>query len=265
MDDSCLYCDWVFTTLLTVLVFVVYFVPKTRYHPTISFFVAWSFFCWVLQFFFLEYGVSTLESSGHANQITLAILAMALVPVLVLWLLACFVDLALIMLMILVVSQTQVIDVSIPVAFAIALVGWLLMTWSPVSNIKQAFAMAVYTSGFVVFGVSAIILNTSTAVGVLPVECQQHFNMWLTCDAQCSGILTYDSAAVRVSWALAFLVAAVLRLLMTWIFTPAFFQRPKLQSSCCFLDMVRYNDDRWISLDDRKVTQNEDEEDDRQV
>lgn len=69
MDDGCLIVDWIVTVLLTVFVLGVYVVPRKRLHPMIVFVIAWVFFCWALQFYFLEYGVSALKSTGYVSTI----------------------------------------------------------------------------------------------------------------------------------------------------------------------------------------------------
>lgn len=252
MDDSCLYLDWLSTVLLTVFAMVIYCIPMERYHPMIIFVLAWSFFCWPLQFFFLEYGVSALKNTGHADLVLLLIPAMAVVVVMLLWCLRCFIVLVLTMLVALMISQTQLIDISVPVCFVIGFMVWLLVWYSSVSNIVQGFAVAVYTSGMLAFGFAGMILETSTASNNLTPSCSEHVNMWLTCDVDCGSIVVYDQTGVRLGVGFGFLALFVLRLLIQWVCTKAFYREPKLKSSFCCCDLVKHNDDDWISLDDRR-------------
>lgn len=252
MDDSCLYLDWLLTVLLTVFALVVYCIPRERYHPMLMLVLAWSFFSWPLQFFFLEYGVSTLKNTGHADLVLLLIPVMAIVVVALLWCLRCFIVLVLTMLIALMISQTQLIDISIPISFAIGVMVWLLLWYSSVSNIVQGFVVSVYTAGNLTFGLASMILETSTPTNSLTPSCSEHFNMWLTCDVDCSSIVVFDTTGARLGVGFAFLALFVLRLLIQWIFTKSFYRKPKLKSSCCCCDLVQYNDDNWISLADRQ-------------
>lgn len=261
MDDSCLYLDWLFTVLVTVFSVVVYVVPLERYHPMVVAVLAWSFFCWPLQFFFLEYGVAPLQSSGHADLVLLLIPLMAVFVVMILWCLRCLIVLVLTALVALMISQTQLIDISIPVAVVIGFMIALMVWFSSISNIVQAFAIAVYTSGLVTFGIASMILETSSATDQLPDTCSGHFNMWLTCDVNCGSITVYDQTTTRIGWGAAFLILFALRLINQWIFTEAFYRKPKLKSSCCCCDLLKYNADSWISLKDRKREIENDDED----
>lgn len=251
MNATCLYLDWALTALFTAFALGAYCIPKTRYHPVVMLTLAFSFLGWPFQFFFLEYGVSALEATGHPETISLLIPVFACVAVAVLWFLYCFIDLVLILLMALIISQTQLIDVSIPVSLVIATAVWAIFSFSKWSNIKQGFAVSIYTSGMLTFGLGSMILETSSsAVNTLTPSCSNHFNEWLTCDVECSGILTYDNTGVRLLWGFCFVILFILRMVIQWIFTDSFYKRPKLAEGCC---LVKFNADKWVDTDDRLV------------
>lgn len=252
MDNGCLYADWLLTVLLTVFAIAVYCIPRERYHPMIIFVLGLSFFSWPFQFYFLEYGSSALRSTGHADLVLLLIPLMALGAVMLMWCLRFLIVFVLTALLIQMVSQTHLIDVSIPVSLVIAAMVWTMVWFSAVSNVVHTFTVAVYTSTQITLGLGSMILETSTPIDFLPLSCQSHFNMWLTCDVDCGGLVVYDVTGARIGWASALLLLIVVKLLLHWICTDAFFRRPKLKTSFCCCDLLKYNDDDWISLQDRK-------------
>lgn len=249
MNATCLYLDWTLTALFTAFALGAYCIPRTRYHPVVMVTLAFAFLAWPFQFFLLEYGVDALNSTGHPETISLLIPVFACAAVAILWCLYCFIDLVLILLLALIIAQTQLIDVSIPVSLVIAVMVWAVFSFSKWSNIKQGFAVSIYTTGILTFGLGAMLLETaSSAVDQLGADCSDHFNMWLTCDVDCSGILTYDNTGVRLLWGFCFVVLFVLRMVIQWIFTDSFYKKPKLEQGCC---LVKFNNDRWVDTADR--------------
>ena len=265
MQDGCLIVDWIFTVLVTVFVMGVYVVPRKRLHPMFVATIAWVFFCWSLQFFFLEYGMSTLEASGHPETITLLILVMAVGAVGVLWCFFFIAEFLIVTLTVMIVAQTTQYVISLPVAAGIGLIVWLILDYTPVANLKHAFTVALFTSVDIGFGLGSIILETSVAIDTLSQDCQSHFNMALTCDANCGSLLVYANTNARVGWVIFVALLFVIKFLMIAVFTSSFHEKPKLKGVFLCCDLVQHNADRWIRLDDRKTVRFRHDDPDEEV
>lgn len=253
MDSTCLIVDWILTVFFTVVALVFYAIPRKRAHPLISGFLEFLFLCYVFQFFFLEYAASVLEQTGHPEYVTLSIPAMALLAIGVLWILWPVAEFILSVVVVLVIAQTTNVTISMPIAALVGFIVWLLLEFSAVANIKHIFAVAIFASADVVIGIASMLLVTSTAVNGLPVECQLHFNMFLSCDANCGSLVVYGGAASRVSWVVAFIVLFALRMALVAAFTTTCTDAPDLVPAFFCCDMVNRNNDRLFTKKDRRA------------
>ena len=252
MQDSCLIVDWIVTAVLTAAGVIIWAVPRKRLHPTATFFLGFLFFNVVFQFLLLEYAVSALEATGHSDVITLLIPVMALFATLLLWGLFWIAEWIIVTLTILMIAQTTNIVVSIPLAVMMGLAVWLILVFSPVNSLRHQFVVSLFSSAIVVIGIGEIILETTIATDSLPIACQKHFNLFLTCDATCESFENYQDIGTRIGWVIAFVIIFLVRWLLLSACTNMCVERANLKPSCLCCDCINYNSDKWMDLNDRK-------------
>jgi len=252
MQDGCLIADWVITPILVTACIVLYALPRKRLHPSATYFLGFLFFNIAFQFLLLNWAVSQLEKTGHAEVITLLIPVMALGATGLLWVFWCFTEIATASLVVLMIEQNTDLEIGLPLALIIGVAVWLIVMCTPINSIRHQFQVTVFSSVVTVIGIGEIILETSTPVDDLPMQCQSHFNMFITCDAQCSSIENYSAPGARAGVAVAILFLLLLRACFLASCTTICIDKPDLKSSCLCCDCVSYNNDRWISTKDRK-------------
>jgi hypothetical protein len=255
LNSECLYFDWVTTIVITVAGVLVYSWPVKRFHPMISNLLCIFFSCYMLQFFLLEYATSQLERWSLGYLVGVFIVLGAIGVCLVLWLLNCIAELLIIGAIVMMIAQTSVIVISIPIAVVLGLIVWLMLLFSPVANIRHIVVLALFTSGLIAIGMGEMILETSVAIDNLPFECQEHFNMWVTCDPNCGSLVVYTGTAARVSVVIAWAVLFILRIVIVGCCTTTFQDDVETEPCFCCCE-ARRNKDAWVKYSDRNVSLN---------
>jgi hypothetical protein len=255
---------------VTTVSIIIWAIPRERLHPTANGLLAFFFGNFAFQFFLLQFAVSALAMTGHSELITLLIPLMSLLAVGLLWLLYCLAEFVLMTIFILMVAQTTNIAISLPVALVFGAATHFALDYTPVYSIKHQFVVALVASGNIVIGLSAIFLETSTAVDSLPFGCQSHFNMFLTCDADCGSLENYGAPGVRAAVVIIWVFLFILR----WVFvvscTRICLRKAELKPSFLCCDCVERNTDSWIRMKDRrkpvvKMERDDDSDDDNDI
>lgn len=253
LDSTCLVTDWVFTILVTVGGACVYIWPRRRLHPMASIFIAFAFLCYALQYFLLEFASVQLERTGRPDLITLLIPAMALVGVGLLFIVQRVAEIIFVTISVMIIAQTNWFEVTLPIGLGIAIIIWAILEYSAYSNIKHVFDIAIMTSAVLVFGMAAMILEVSVAINNLPYGCQEHFNMFLTCDQTCGSFIVYSGIPSRVLTVVFWGVLFLVRFLVICVCTRTLEQPPDLRPSFLCCGAVNRNNDAWMKPDDKNI------------
>lgn len=248
MDQSCAIVDWIVTVIFTAIALIVWALPKRRLHPFASLWLAFLFFNYVFQYYFLQFGVSALQSTGHSELITLLIPLMSLFATLLLWLLASIAEFIVMVLVVMMIAQTSNLAISMPIAFALAIGLAIILKFTPVNSIRHQVVVGIFASADVIIGISVIILQTSTAIDDLPNTCLNHFNMMLTCDVTCGAVENYTQPGVRVGLVVAWALLFVIRWIIIASCTSVCIDPPKQSAVFWCCGCVDGNDDRWVDV-----------------
>lgn len=251
LNSACLYTDWALTVVVTVVCIAIFFWPIKRLHPTASILLAFFFLCYAFQYYLLEFAPSQLDTLKDPEKVMLSIPAMALGGVLLLCAAVWIAEWIIVAIVVMMLAQTSDYAISIPIAVVIGFFVWVFLTCSGWANIKHIFMIALLGSANITIGLGAMILETSVAINNLPFSCQQHFNMFLTCDADCGTLLLYSNPAVRVGLVVTGLTFMLIRILAICFCCDGCDEKPELKSSCLFCDAIDLNQDSWIKSSDR--------------
>jgi hypothetical protein len=252
LNSSCLYADWGFTPAVTVICIAIFFWPTKRLHFTASIILAYFFLCYAFQFYLLSFAASTVNSLNHPEWLTLSIPAMAVGGVLVLWLLVWIAEWVIITVAVMMLAQTDLYYISLPIGIVIGFIIWIILSCSTWAHAKHIFMIALFGSTTITIGLGGMLLEASIAVSNLPYECQNHFNMFLTCDESCGSVLVYSNPGVRAGMAAFGLFIMLVRILAVCFCCGAAEDDPEMKSSCIFCDLIDMNQDTWIHPNDRK-------------
>lgn len=230
----CEILDWVLTFGVLIYGFMVLMAPRARIHPVFAFFLYWLFLVFAMNYLFIQFGHVTFGGHDYSAWLPLLCPLFAIVAAVLLPFVPMLEEFTLTVLIVMMIAGWYNFDTTLSVATTSAFIIMLILGFMRITYIIQVFTVAFASAAVVTLSVLGPLLQINRFHDSLnlPPECDNHVNMFLICDIQCSSILNDPSALVHSLWIMAFVMLFIFHLLLVWRMAPDLYDKAQLQSLC---------------------------------
>lgn len=253
MQLVCLVFDWAVTAAFLLYALVVIFVPRARLHPLIPATLVWGFLMYAGDYFFVQFGHTTIGGHDYSEYLTLLTPIFAFILLVGLAFMPIAVEFVIVTLMVMMICGWYNFDVTLSTAFTAAFIIIVVIGFLRLAYIMQVFLLAIVVSALISVSVFAMIVQWNLAHTDLTLDdvCDDHINMILVCDIRCGQILTDPNAFMHSFFVVLCIVLIVFRLLVVFRLASDIWDEEQLQSLCWCCRCCRCF--KWSAPADRMV------------